>query len=55
MAETGKGNKRVYVHPYKRPDGTEVPEHYRSTPDTSTGRKSPKPPKGGTPPRKAGK
>jgi hypothetical protein len=37
MAETKKGKKIVYVHPYVRADGTKVPAHERSTPDTSTG------------------
>ena len=37
MAETEKGKKIVYVHPYKRTDGTRVPAHERSTPDTSKG------------------
>jgi hypothetical protein len=37
MAETEKGKKIVYVHPYKRADGTRVPAHKRSTPDTSKG------------------
>ena len=39
MAETEKGKKIVYVHPYKRADGTRVPAHERSTPDTSRGQK----------------
>lgn len=39
MAETGKGKKVVYVHPYKRADGTRVPAHERSTPHTSSGAK----------------
>ena len=37
MAETEKGKKIVYVHPYKRADGTRVPAHERSTPHTSKG------------------
>jgi hypothetical protein len=37
MAETRKGNKIVKVHPYTRADGTKVPAHDRSTPDTSRG------------------
>jgi hypothetical protein len=37
MAETAKGKKIVYVHPYVRADGTKVPAHERSTPDTSKG------------------
>ena len=38
MAETGSGKKEVHVKGYKRPDGTRVPAHYRSTPRTSRGR-----------------
>lgn len=37
MAETEKGKKIVYVHPYKRADRTRVPSHDHSTPDTSKG------------------
>jgi hypothetical protein len=37
MAETEKGKKIVYVHQYKRTDGTTVPTHERSTPTTSRG------------------
>ncbi len=37
MAETEKGKKIVYVHLYKRADGTRVPAHERSTPHTSKG------------------
>ncbi len=37
MAETAKGKKIVKVHPYTRADGTKVPAHDRSTPDTSKG------------------
>ena len=37
MAETEKGKKIVYVHPYKRADGSRVPAHERSTPITSRG------------------
>lgn len=37
LAETGKGKKVVYVHPYQREDGTRVPAHDRSTPSTSRG------------------
>ena len=37
MAETEKGKKIVYVHPCKRADGTRLPAHERSTPDTSRG------------------
>ena len=39
MAETEKGKKIVYVHPYQRTDGTRVPAHERSTPRTSSGAK----------------
>ena len=31
IAETEKGKKIVYVHPYKREDGTRAPAHERST------------------------
>ena len=37
MAETAKGKKIVWVHGYTRADGTKVPTHERSTPDTSKG------------------
>lgn len=37
MAETAKGKKFVRVHEYTRADGTKVPTHDRSTPDTSKG------------------
>ncbi|MHB1849270.1 MAG: hypothetical protein ACYCSX_10055 [Acidimicrobiales bacterium] len=37
MAETAKGNKIVRVKGYIRGDGTKVPTHDRSTPDTSKG------------------
>ena len=37
MAETAKGKKFVRVHEYTRGDGTKVPTHDRSTPDTSKG------------------
>ncbi len=37
MAETERGKKVVYIHPYKRQDGTAVPAHERSTPNTSHG------------------
>jgi len=37
MAETAKGKKIVYVHSYVRADGTKVPTHERSTPETSKG------------------
>lgn len=40
MAETAEGKKKVYVHPHKREDGTKVKRHYRSTPNTSSGKKS---------------
>ena len=40
MAETRKGKKKVYVHEYTKDDGTEVKTHYRSTPNTSTGKKN---------------
>jgi hypothetical protein len=43
MAETEKGKKEVYVHKHtKTVDGkpVKVPTHYRSTPDTSKGKKS---------------
>ena len=39
MAETAKGHKLVRVKGYTRADGTKVPTHDRSTPDTSSGRK----------------
>ena len=39
MAETEKGKKLVYVHPYERQDGTTVPAHERSTPSTSHGQR----------------
>src|SRR5665213_3031217 len=41
MAETRKGHKIVHVDGYTRQDGTKVPGHDRSTPDTSTGAKPP--------------
>ena len=50
MAETEKGHKFVRVQPYTGEDGTKVPEHVRSTPDTSTGAKPPATRK--TPPKK---
>ncbi len=37
MAKTEQGKKTVYVHLYKRIDGTRVPARERSTPDTSKG------------------
>ena len=39
MAETSEGKKKVYVHPYKTKEGTTIPQHYRSTPNTSKGPK----------------
>lgn len=38
MAQTDKGKKKVYVHSHKKEDGTKVPTHYRSTPNTSKGK-----------------
>ncbi len=32
MAETKGGKERVYVHPYKKSDGTKVGPHYRTPP-----------------------
>ena len=32
MAQTKGGRKLVHVEPYKRSDGTKVPEHYRTPP-----------------------
>lgn len=47
MAETEKGKKIVYAHPYtreEREDGTRVPAHERSTPTTSSGvKRTPRP------------
>ncbi|WP_304337250.1 hypothetical protein [Capnocytophaga leadbetteri] len=40
MAETAEGKKKVYVRPHQKEDGTEVKRHYRSTPSTSSGKKS---------------
>lgn len=37
MAKTDEGKKKVYVRPHTKEDGTEVPAHYRSTPNTSKG------------------
>lgn len=37
MAKTDEGKKKVYVSPHKKDDGTKVPAHYRSTPNTSNG------------------
>lgn len=39
MAETERGKKVVYVHTYKRQDGSTVPAHERSTPNTSRGQR----------------
>lgn len=39
MAETSEGKKKVYVHSHTKEDGTQVRTHYRSTPNTSTGKK----------------
>lgn len=39
MAQTEEGKKKVYVHPYTKEDGTKVKIHYRSTPNTSKGKK----------------
>lgn len=36
MAETARGTKFVKVSAYTRADGTKVPAHDRSTPDTSS-------------------
>jgi hypothetical protein len=38
MAQTDAGKKKVYVHTYTKDDGTKVPTHYRSTPNTSDGK-----------------
>jgi hypothetical protein len=43
MAETARGKKFVRVKPYTRADGTKVPGHDRSTPDTSKGEQKPPP------------
>ncbi len=45
MAQTDAGKKKVYVHEYTKSDGTKVPTHYRSTPNTSDGAKKPSPKK----------
>jgi hypothetical protein len=37
MAETQRGKKFVVVEPYTKKDGTKVPKHDRSTPQTSKG------------------
>lgn len=39
MAQTSKGKKKVFVHGYTKDDGTQVGTYYRSTPNTSTGKK----------------
>lgn len=39
MAETADGKKKVYVHSHIKDDGTAVRTHYRSTPNTSNGKK----------------
>lgn len=39
MAQTDAGKKKVYVHGHEKADGTKVPNHYRSTPNTSDGPK----------------
>lgn len=41
MAQTDAGKKKVYVHGHEKSDGTIVPTHYRSTPNTSNGAKKP--------------
>ena len=33
MAKTDEGNKKVYVTPHTKDDGTKVRPHYRSTPN----------------------
>ena len=38
MAQTDAGKKKVYVHEHTKEDGTKVPTHYRSTPNTSDGK-----------------
>jgi len=43
MAETARGKKFVRVKPYTRADGTKVPGHDRSTPETSKGEQKPAP------------
>lgn len=45
MAQTDAGKKKVYVHEHTKSDGTKVPTHYRSTPNTSDGVKKPSPKK----------
>ena len=39
MAQTDAGKKKVYVHEYTKDDVTKVGTHYRSTPNTSNGKK----------------
>lgn len=39
MAQTDAGKKKVYVHTYTKDDGTKVATHYRSTPNTSDGKR----------------
>ncbi len=39
MAQTDNGKKKVYVHEHTKDDGTKVKTHYRSTPNTSDGKK----------------
>ncbi len=39
MAETSTRKKKVYIHPHTKEDGTKVKPHYRSTPNTSSGKK----------------
>ena len=42
MAKTDDGKKKVHVPPHKRSGGTEVREHYRSTPNPPKPTRSPK-------------
>lgn len=39
MATTAEGKKKVYVHGHTKENGTEVRTHYRSTPNSSSGKK----------------
>lgn len=39
MAQTSEGKKKVYVHEHTKENGVKVPPHYRSTPNTSSGKK----------------
>ena len=39
MAQTVAGKKKVYVHEHTKEDGNKVKPHYRSTPNTSSGKK----------------